>query len=274
MLNCSDPFGNAVPLSSSCELLEHSDPYDVMGRGSGAIGAVGASQEGWLNGQYASADSSSPSQTFTIAPYSAIPHTTRAIRFEDGGQTFWIEYRTGVGLDSQWLGTETPAVAPGVLIHRVGSFHQYYDNTSELLDMTPTTSNRPGSALDAGLPVGQTWEDPLGTHAVTVNSENAGGATITITSLLGAVPNVRGDTTTQARTVLQNAGFQLGFVEEKADPKCESLGRVWTQSPGAGSQARYGSSINVSIGVKDKRTNAHSGLMSAAEGLPETPPRR
>jgi hypothetical protein len=218
--------------------------------GYGAYNAAESFQAGWLNGQYYETGEVVGTRTYTIQPLSKLPHGIRAIKLNDGGQTFWIEYRTKVGNDEHALdaaGTP-PSFYPGVVISRIGPATLGFEPRTERLDMRADSARD-----DATFHVGQVWADPLGSQTVTLLAESPEYATIRISSQLIAVPSILGQTTTQARTTLQNAGLTLGFVEERADPRCESLGRIWTQSPAAGAAVRPGTSISASIGVKEKK---------------------
>jgi hypothetical protein len=64
-----------------------------------------------------------------------------------------------------------------------------------------------------------------------------------------AVPNLRGDTTTEASAALNAVGLHLGFVSNVRDNTCNNLGLVVTQSPAPGTQVPQGSAVNVGIGV-------------------------
>jgi len=67
-------------------------------------------------------------------------------------------------------------------------------------------------------------------------------------SAFAVVPDVRGDTTSQASQMLQAAGFVLGSVSTVIDYICNNIGTVIRQSPGVGATARIGSAVSVVIG--------------------------
>jgi alpha-tubulin suppressor-like RCC1 family protein len=66
-------------------------------------------------------------------------------------------------------------------------------------------------------------------------------------STMYPVPDVRGDDQSTAAAVLQKAGFTLGAVSYVG--VCASPGLVVSQSPAAGTRARPGSAVAVSVGV-------------------------
>ena len=249
-LRCEDAAGNPVPLSSTCTHGATDDEYDVMGDGVGAIGAGEAYQAGWLNGQFFQASEGLGSHTFTIKPYSELPHGARAIRLTDNGQTFWIEYRAAVGLDNMALDSLGVRVTPGLLVHRMTPGDFNHRKKTELIDMTPSATAPAESARNAGLPVGQTWSDPLGTMKVTLNAANAAGATVTISSQQSAAPDLVGDLVGEARAAIEGAGFSYGGAGTVIDPTCTSINRVTSQSPAAGTALYPGSSISITYGVK------------------------
>jgi len=67
-------------------------------------------------------------------------------------------------------------------------------------------------------------------------------------SAFAVVPDVRGDTTSQASQMLQAAGFVLGSVSTVIDYICNNIGTVISQNPGVGATARIGSAVSVTIG--------------------------
>lgn len=250
LLHCT-AAESPVPLSSSCSYEARGDEYDVMGDGVGAFSAGEAYQKGWLNGQFFLASEGLGSHTFTIKPYSELPHGARAIRLTDNGQTFWIEYRAAVGIDNQAVDPLGVRVTPGLIVHRMGPSDQYFfDQRTELIDMTPSSVAPLESARNSGLPVGQTWADPLGTMKVTLNSVSAAGATVTISSQQSAAPNVLGSLVPDARATIEKAGFVYGGAEAVNDPTCTSVNRVTRQTPAAGTALFPGSSISITYGVK------------------------
>ena len=62
------------------------------------------------------------------------------------------------------------------------------------------------------------------------------------------VPSVIGFTQSEASAALQAAGFALGRVVLVVDLTCEFIGEVKTQTPAAGTLARLGTAVNVTIG--------------------------
>lgn len=71
-------------------------------------------------------------------------------------------------------------------------------------------------------------------------------------SAYAAVPNVYGQSSAAASTNLQAAGFVLGAVGSVVDNTCNNIGRVISQNPPAGTAARIGSAVSVTIGVRPR----------------------
>jgi beta-lactam-binding protein with PASTA domain len=114
-------------------------------------------------------------------------------------------------------------------------------------------SSDPASFRDAGLPVGQTWANPLGTMRVTLDSAGAAGATVTISSQLAKVPNLAGLKLAQARPALEAAGFAYGGVSEELDASCEFIGVIKSATPDFGSVVSRGTSVALHLGKEDPK---------------------
>ena len=65
---------------------------------------------------------------------------------------------------------------------------------------------------------------------------------------LPTVPDLTGDTTTQAGQALQAAGLVLGTVTKVTDKYCNNLATVMSQNPLAGTAVSPGSAVSVTIG--------------------------
>ncbi len=61
------------------------------------------------------------------------------------------------------------------------------------------------------------------------------------------VPDVRGDTAAQASSALQSAGFKV-TQQTQTVRRASRNGVVLRQSPGAGSQAKKGSTVTIVVG--------------------------
>jgi hypothetical protein len=237
---CQDGAGQPVALSTTCQTLEYGDPYNVMGCcGPGSFTAIQKFDLGWMTGRLQNVPSAGG--TYTVQPLEASATGVQALRLVDGAETLWVEYRQPIGVDS-WL---SPASTAGVLVYR-----QLPDGGnplgSYLLDMTP------GSAAgfsDAVLKPGAAWSNPLGHLTIAVNSAGPSGAVVEVRSDLTAVPNVVGEEAADARAAIQAVGLTV-IQQSVADPTCEYIGLVRSQSPGGGSMVNPGSAVTIKIGKR------------------------
>ena len=77
------------------------------------------------------------------------------------------------------------------------------------------------------------------------------------------VPSVVGQTVDQATTAIEEAGFELGKVEESFDDKVES-GKVISQDPKGDSKQAKGTKINLTVskGVQEITVPDLTGMTS------------
>ena len=69
---------------------------------------------------------------------------------------------------------------------------------------------------------------------------------------LAVVPNLGGDSRSQASQSLGAVGLVLGTVGSVVDNSCNNLGTVLSQNPAAGSHVSLGSAVSITIGVPPK----------------------
>jgi hypothetical protein len=176
--------GDTVSLASSasCSVEEYGDPYDVMGQafngGPGSAGSFTAMQRdslGWMEGRETTSTSAG---SYTIAPLEQQSPALQAVKVVDGSETFWVEYRQPIGVDA-WLSNYPQATSGVRILLEAPDDAGFPAPGSYLLDMTPDGT---GNFYDAALPVGSTFCDPLGNDAIKLDSANASGATISITT--------------------------------------------------------------------------------------------
>jgi PASTA domain len=244
-LTCTNASGQPVTLSNQCKEVDHRDPYDTMGyENTLSYDAIHTNQLGWLGGQFI--DLRAPETgTFTLRPFTAVPHGTRAIRLQDGPTRLWVEYRRPVGIDDpQFMGQNFPAEW-GVVVHREVSIDG--KTVSQLLDMTPGDEGDFNSS-----PLEGTWANPLGETTITVDTTGPNAAIVTIgNQRTNRVPSIVGFTPTRAEEVLRQAGLVSGGWEGKPDIYCASLGLVMGQFPYAGEMVRPGTPIRFTVGEED-----------------------
>jgi hypothetical protein len=85
-------------------------------------------------------------------------------------------------------------------------------------------------------------------NVIQVSMGVAGGNAVVVPSV--AVPALRGLDVVTARQVLTASGLVAGTVTGVTDPSCNSLGLVMSSTPGAGTQVRRGSAVNLSVGQR------------------------
>jgi hypothetical protein len=248
-LVCKSASGTPASLSGNCYRREYGDYYDSMGGISAyAYNAIHANRLEWLKGQFVDLTAGSYSQTLTLKPYTDPVHGQRAIRLRDGATTLWMEYRSPVGVDSQEFigGPVSYLNEPGLIVHRETDAEGA--PRSELLDMTPGDE---AEFRDAGLPIGKTWANPLGTMSITLNSVTAADITVTISDGRVAVPDVRGLDVAKAEAVLSGAGLKPAGRTSIVDPTCAYIGVVASTSPSGGARVPRGTSVTLAIGEQD-----------------------
>ncbi len=246
-LRCYDASHRPVPLSTDCEQSEYGDPYSTMGSGRRAFGAIHANKLGWLSGQFFDVTGGDFTMTRTIKPFTGSVRGERTLRLRDGGTTYWLEYRTPVGVDDPAFYTGEPSPAlPGLVIHREPTAGQ-----SQLLDMTPGSRVEPtvgADVFDAPLPVGRTWAIPGGEMKVTLNSTSTAGANVTLSSQRVTVPELYELTPQQVGPALQSAGLVSGGLSGAPDRFCNFIGLVMAQYPYPGTRVFRGSAVSFTVG--------------------------
>ena len=174
-LVCQDEVGAPVPLSGECTEFAYGDFFSFMGGTSADPGMPAASMSaslGWLGqGSHLLETVDTPgSHLVTLTPIENGTGGTQAIKVVDltgRSPDLWVEYRQSTGIDS-WIGSGGTG---GVLVH-AGSGLQ-----STLLDMTPGSQH---GFLDAALPFGTSWTNPLNGVTVQVGMGTGTGVEVTV----------------------------------------------------------------------------------------------
>ncbi|MCI0409003.1 MAG: M12 family metallo-peptidase, partial [Acidobacteria bacterium] len=149
----------ATTLGSNCTTDEYGDSLDVMGYSTGHYNAFQKERLGWLNhGTSPAITTVQADGTYWLDPYESISGNAKALKIlkatdaATGMKTwYYVEFRQAIGFDSFLSGNGN--VLNGVVIHTGSELH---GNSSDLLDMTPTTA----SSSDPALAVGQSFNDP------------------------------------------------------------------------------------------------------------------
>jgi M6 family metalloprotease-like protein len=175
------------PNSGSCTRSEYGDGTDIMGAArTSHFNAYQKDRLGWLNYQVSPPITTvTTSGTYTIDPFETKNQNPKALKIlkrAGGSDYYYLEFRQGIGFDAELGSCGTSCdYTKGVVFHQGNSSN---GNTCDLMDMSPSTSNR----LVALLP-GQSWADPAGPN---------GGVTFEVVSVAstGAVVKVTfGDNT-------------------------------------------------------------------------------
>jgi Gametolysin peptidase M11/NPCBM-associated, NEW3 domain of alpha-galactosidase len=182
--------GTSTTLCSAPTVVEYGDAMDVMGSVQTASADYNAFQKerlGWLNyGTSPPIQTVTSSGTYTISPYEvggSGPNALKILQSTDpttGMKTwYYLEARQATGFDA-FLSNSiyyTQNESSGVLFH-LGTDGD--GNSSELLDMTPSTPTS-GGWFDMSLVAGQSFSDSSAGVTFTPNSVDNTGATVQIT---------------------------------------------------------------------------------------------
>jgi hypothetical protein len=199
LLDC----GTSSTVCSNGNLIEYGDALDTMGQPQTPSPHYNAFQKerlGWLNyGVAPSIQTITSSGTYSITPFElggSGPNALKILKSVDsttGAKTwYYIEARQAVGFDAFLMAGSsggcftcgTQNETNGVLFH-LGTDGN--GNTSQLLDMTPSTLTSSGY-YDQSLVAGQTFQDSSAGVTFTTTSVGSSGATIQV-SLNGSSCN-------------------------------------------------------------------------------------
>jgi hypothetical protein len=167
-------------VGGACSVIEYGDTVDVMGgSSSGHYNAFQKERLGWLNhGSSPPITAVETDGTYWIDGFAAAgtgPKALKIPRHVDAlGRTTWyyVEYRQPFGFDGYLSGNTN--VRTGVVVH---SGSEASANSSDLLDMTPTTS----SWSDPALGVDRAFTDPDSGLRMVPVVVNGGSAAVSVT---------------------------------------------------------------------------------------------
>jgi uncharacterized protein with LGFP repeats len=169
--------------SGRCALMPYDDLYDVMGFSWEQVGTLNAPQAALLGFLPAEERISVPAWSaaaeHTLVPVSSTTGTRVLDLIDPSGGHYWVEYRTASGQDS-WLGTSgSRGLQEGVILRRAPS-HSAYQDTSLLLDGTPSPISEWPSDRAVALPVGHTVKVTGAEVALTVLSVSGTEAAVRV----------------------------------------------------------------------------------------------
>jgi alpha-galactosidase-like protein/metallopeptidase family M12-like protein len=178
----TDDCGTAV-LCSSGTYSEYGDWIDDMGKPAytqdGHFDSFHKELLGWLNsGTQPSITTVTSSGTYVIGPYEAQDTNPKALKIlqsnsSSGSNYYYVEYRQALGADS-FLSSYSDILG-GVVVHLASPSNS---NSSELLDMTPTS---PSSFSHPALVVGSSYTDSTAGVTITPTAISSTGATVSVT---------------------------------------------------------------------------------------------
>lgn len=180
---CRDGSGATVSLSTSCTDTGYADVFDVMGNYGPAQRQFSTFNKNKL-GIYTSGNvvDVTANGTFTLAPIEQPSTGVQALRISRGTnqQPLYVEFRQPFGTFDNFSATD-PAVN-GVMV-RLGPAAGVTAAYTYLLDMTPATSDTPGTTdgfFDAALPASQTFQDFASGVIVKTISVGSTGAVVEV----------------------------------------------------------------------------------------------
>ena len=170
----------STTLGSNCTIVEYGDTVDIMGSSTGHYNAFQKERLGWLDyGASPPITTVQADGTYWLDPYESMggnPKALKIVKATDpatGKKTwYYVEFRQAVGFDSFLAGNSN--VLNGVVIH-TGS--ESDANSSNLLDMTPTTS----SMSDPALAVGKSFTDPNAEVTIAATWASSTSAAVSVT---------------------------------------------------------------------------------------------
>jgi hypothetical protein len=189
LLDC----GTSATICSSGNVVDYGDLLDVMGAiqtPSPEYNAFQKERLGWLNyGGSPSIQTVTTTGTYTITPYELAgpgPNALKVLKSTDattGVKTwYYLEARQAIDFDSFLTDGTCPMCyvqneTTGILFH-IGTDGD--GNSSELLDMTPSTPTTTGW-FDPSLAIGQSFQDSAAGVTVTPMAVNTSSATVQVT---------------------------------------------------------------------------------------------
>ena len=250
-------------LGSACTAIEYGDTLDIMGNPSADhFETFQKERLGWLN--YNDGVHVMPpiipvqaDGVYNIGPYEAQTSDPKALKILESvdpttGNTtyYYVEYRQAAGFDGS-LSTNSN-VLNGVVVH-LGSPSN--GNSSDLLDMTPSTSSWSDPALD----VGQSYSDPNAGVAMTVLSVSSAGASVSVTfsgstSCVRANPTVALSPTTQSITAGNSANDTVTVTNNDSSACTASSFNLAAAVPSGWTASLGGSTLTISPGATGSTT--------------------
>ncbi|MGJ7441283.1 Gmad2 immunoglobulin-like domain-containing protein [Aquipuribacter sp. MA13-6] len=170
----SDGTWSGSSWQSGCATYGYRDYYDVMGVSWSQLGSLAAPHADAL-GLLRSTEQLVTSQPVRVHLVPASSDGLRVLRVDDPGGAYYVEYRTASGWDA-WLSNNYKGLDAGVIVHRRSPSDA---RKILLLDGSVTTGSRDGDWRSA-LPAGTSMTTASGVTRLTVESQDAAGATLVV----------------------------------------------------------------------------------------------
>lgn len=286
----------STTLGSNCTRDEYGDPLDTMGYSTGHYNAFQKERLGWLNyGTSPPITTVQADGTYSLEPYETVGSNPKALKIlkatdpATGKKTwYYVELRQAIGFDS--FVASNSNVLNGVVIH-TGS--ELDANSSDLLDMTPSTAPMSDPALtvgksftdpDAGVTIGTTWASSTGasvsvtfgggvtqvcvpanpTVSVSPSQSQSVAAGTSVLYTMSVTNNDNADCTTSSFTLQASAptGWSSGFASSTLALGPGAKGSTTLQVTSSASASDGAYSIGVTAGNSANASYAASGSVS------------
>jgi len=269
----TDACGAPV-LCSSGTFSEYGDWIDDMGTPSytqdGHFNSFQKERLGWLNsGTQPSITTVTSSGTYLIGPYEAQNSNPKALKIlqsntSSGSNYYYVEFRQAMGADSFLSGHSD--ILGGVVVHLASPSNS---NSSELLDMTPTS---PSSFSHPALLLGKSYVDS--TAGVTIKPTAVGSTGATVVVTLATATCIRANPTltlspSQSQWVKSGttASFTLTLIDKDSSSCGSSSFNVRASVPSGWSSSLGSSMLTLSPGGSGATTLHVTSPIGTANGF-------
>ncbi len=261
-LQCS-----GTTIGTNCSIIEYGDTVDIMGASSGHFNAYQKERLGWLNsGASPPIKTVQGSGTYTIEPYESAGTNPKALKIlKDATSNTWyyVEFRQPVGFDG--FISSYSNLLNGVVIHMATTSNA---DSSDLLDLTPSTS----SWYDPALDVGQIFTDS--TAGVTISTVSVSSTNAMVDVTVVGTPCTQASPTvslspSQSQTV--TAGTSVNYtvsVTNNDTSTCSSSTYTLQLNEPSGWSGNFtgSSSLTLSPGTSTSTQMAIASALTALDG--------
>lgn len=211
-----------------------------------------------------------------------LTQTEATARLDDAGLTVKVTPREVAGAEPGYVVEQNPA--PGTEVSP-GDEVEIFVSVDAGTVLVPDVVGRPLAQAQAqiqaaGLRFASATEQPSDTVSAgsVISTDPAGGSSVERNSTVNivvssgreqvAVPDVVGQTETNATSALRAQGFAVRVSPKSVAAGDPGVGRVITQSPDAGSDEDKGSTVTIEVGVASSTTTTSSSTSSTSTTAP------